>query len=81
MLQYSFPHEAAKYADSGEGLPDGRRPALNESPSDAIIAERHLRGALSAFDRGAYDGLSQDLRLRLKAHLKSALRHLTGTAA
>ena len=63
---------------AGHTVHDGgywRKMDANPTPnfSDKTTARQHLRGTLSAFDRGAYDGLSRDLRTRLRAHLEENL--------
>jgi hypothetical protein len=76
MLQHPISREWTGHAGHCEGLPDALDSAFIESSSDANIAARHLRSTLSAFDQGAYDGLSQELRARLRAHLEATLRDL-----
>ena len=81
MPQHPISREWTGHAGRCEGIPDAIGSAFTESPSDATIAERHLRSTLSAFDQGAYGGLSQELRARLRAQLETALRLLEGAAA
>jgi len=78
MLQYPIIRNR-----TAQGIDYRRKVDSHPAPklSDNTIARQRLKCTLSAFDRGAYDGLPRDLRTRLRAHFEEALDLLENIAS